>query len=44
MTTLTWFTGLIAAALIIVGFALLGRASFQIYRTVRLGGPDPTRP
>ena len=43
MTPLTWFTGLIAAALIIVGFALLGRASVQIYRTVRLGGPDPTR-
>ena len=43
MTAVQWICGPIAAALIIVGFALLGRASVQIYRTVRLGGPDPTR-
>jgi hypothetical protein len=43
MNTLQWFTGLISAAFIVVGFAMLGQASLKIYRIVRLGQPDPTR-
>ncbi len=43
MSAVQWVCGPIAAVLIVVGFALLGRAGVQIYRTVRLGGADPTR-
>ncbi len=43
MSVFSWIAGPIAAALIVVGFAMLGRAGWQIYRTVRLGQPDPTR-
>jgi len=43
MNILQWFTGLISAALIIVGFAMLGHASLRIYRTVNLGQRDSTR-
>lgn len=43
MSVVSWIAGPIAAAFIVVGFALLGRAAAQIYRTVRLGQPDPYR-
>ncbi|GGL95920.1 (Fe-S)-binding protein [Nakamurella endophytica] len=43
MTVLNWITGPVAAVFIVVGFALLGRAAVQIYRTLQLGQPDPTR-
>jgi Fe-S oxidoreductase len=43
LNVLQWFTGLISAALIVVGFTMLGQASLKIYRTVKLGQPDPTR-
>ena len=43
MSIVSWIAGPIAAAFILVGFALLGRASLKIYRTVKLGRPDPTR-
>ena len=43
MSAYNWVTGLLAAALIVVGFAMLGRAGLQIAGVVRLGGPDPSR-
>jgi len=43
VSIVSWIAGPIAAAFILVGFALLGRASLKIYRTVKLGRPDPTR-
>jgi len=43
MTVATWISGPVAAVFVLVGFALLGRAAFRIYRTVTLGQPDPTR-
>ncbi len=39
----SWAMGLIAVAFIVVGFGMLGRAAVQIYRTMRLGAPDPHR-
>ncbi len=39
----SWVLGPIAVAFIVVGFAMLGRAGWQIYRTMQLGAPDPHR-
>lgn len=43
MSVVSWIAGPVAAVLVIVGFAMLGRAGVQIYQTVRLDQPDPTR-
>ena len=43
MTLVTWITGPLAVAFIIVGFGMLIRAAAQIYRTMKLGQPDPHR-
>ena len=43
MSIVSWVAGPVGAVFIVVGFAMLGRAGLQIYRTVQLGQPDPTR-
>ncbi|MEJ7651636.1 MAG: (Fe-S)-binding protein [Nakamurella sp.] len=43
MTILHWILGTLSVVLIVVGFGALIRAGLAIYRTVRLGAPDPTR-
>ncbi|MBM9476587.1 (Fe-S)-binding protein [Nakamurella flavida] len=43
VTATSWVTGPLASILIVVGFGLLGRAAVQIYRTLKLGQPDPHR-
>lgn len=43
MSALSVVFGLIASALIIVGFTMLVRAGLKIAATVKLGQPDPTR-
>lgn len=43
MTVLNWTLGVASVVLLIVGFGMLGRAGWSIYRTVQLGAPDPTR-
>ncbi|SDO80219.1 Fe-S oxidoreductase [Nakamurella panacisegetis] len=43
MSGYNYVTGLVSAAFIVVGFGMLGRAALQIYRTLTLGRPDPTR-
>ena len=43
MTTLSYVLGPLALALIVVGFALLGRAALIMVRTIKLGQPDGTR-
>ena len=43
---MTWWSlilGSVAAVFILVGFSMLGRASVQIYRHIRLGASDPFR-
>jgi len=43
MSIVSLIAGPVASVLIVVGFAMLARAGVQIFRTVRLGQPDPTR-
>ncbi len=43
MTVLQWILGPLAAASIVVGFAMLIRAALRIAAIVKLGAPDPTR-
>src|SRR6478672_575155 len=43
MTWWSWVLGVTAVAFIVVGFGMLGRASVQMFRHVRLGAADPFR-
>jgi len=43
MTSWSWLMGTVAVIFIVVGFGMLFRAGWQIFRHVRLGQPDPYR-
>jgi len=43
MTWWLWLMGTVAVIFIVVGFGMLFRAGWQIFRHVRLGRPDPYR-
>jgi len=43
MTWWSWLMGTVAVIFIVVGFGMLLRAGWQIFRHVRLGQPDPYR-
>ena len=43
MTWWLWLMGTVAVVFIVVGFGMLFRAGWQIFRHVRLGRPDPYR-
>ena len=43
MTWWSWLMGTVAVIFIVVGFGMLFRAGWQIFRHVRLGQPDPYR-
>ncbi len=43
MTGWSWLMGTVAVIFIVVGFGMLFRAGWQIFRHVRLGQPDPYR-
>ncbi|WP_328842540.1 (Fe-S)-binding protein [Nakamurella leprariae] len=43
MSALQWVCGPVAVLLLVAGFGWLGRAALRIWRTLRLGAPDPTR-